>query len=146
MKCVEADIENNIPCKVRSSSPLLRPTLTHRFPQRCRAGNLNCVFEESLRGKKSNRGKKSEAMAKSLKKMEETLHTVGIAFASLLVLIPRRSSDRYIIPNCRLVWRGIYQRVASRYSRPMSTPSRRRIAGSCRQRHRLRRRRSLSHP
>ncbi|KAJ9092646.1 hypothetical protein QFC21_006710 [Naganishia friedmannii] len=58
MKCVEADIENGIPCK------------------RCRAGNLNCVFEESLRGKKSNRGKKSEAMAKSLKKMEETLHSV----------------------------------------------------------------------
>ncbi|KAL7413695.1 fungal-specific transcription factor domain-containing protein [Mrakia frigida] len=42
--------------------------------KRCKAGNHECVFEESNRGKKSS--KKHEAMAQSLRKMEHTLNTV----------------------------------------------------------------------
>lgn len=58
MKCVEADIENGVRCL------------------RCRNGNLECIFEESMRGKRSSKGKKSEIMAKNLKEMENTLETV----------------------------------------------------------------------
>jgi hypothetical protein len=35
------------------------------------------VFEESMRGKRSSKGKKSEIMAKNLKEMENTLDTVS---------------------------------------------------------------------
>ena len=59
MKCVEADIDNGVRCL------------------RCRNGNLECVFEESMRGKRSSKGKKSEIMAKNLKDMENTLDTVS---------------------------------------------------------------------
>ena len=35
------------------------------------------MFEESMRGKRSSKGKKSEIMAKNLKDMENTLDTVS---------------------------------------------------------------------
>lgn len=54
MRCVGA--ENGPPCA------------------RCSHGGHECIFEESNRGKKSV--KKTEAMAKSLRKMEQTLATV----------------------------------------------------------------------
>lgn len=54
MRCVGAEIE--APCN------------------RCKSGNHECLFEESQRGRRS--GKKSEVLAKSLKKMEATLETV----------------------------------------------------------------------
>lgn len=80
MKCVEADIDNGIRCL------------------RCRNGNLECVFEESMRGKRSSKGKKSEIMARSLKDMENTLDTVsplvarcGIVDKAEKAFVPRRS-------------------------------------------------------
>ncbi|KAI5122222.1 hypothetical protein M0805_002711 [Coniferiporia weirii] len=54
MKCVGA--ENGPPCK------------------RCEAGNHQCIFEESNRGKRST--KKHEQLTRSLRKMEKTLDTV----------------------------------------------------------------------
>ncbi|EPS94764.1 hypothetical protein FOMPIDRAFT_1038716 [Fomitopsis schrenkii] len=54
MKCVGA--ENGPPCK------------------RCQAGNHECVFEESNRGKRST--KKHEILTRSLRKMERTLDTI----------------------------------------------------------------------
>ncbi|EIN07126.1 hypothetical protein PUNSTDRAFT_89209 [Punctularia strigosozonata HHB-11173 SS5] len=54
MKCVGA--EHGPPCK------------------RCIAGNHECIFEESNRGKRST--KKQELLARSLRKMERTLDTV----------------------------------------------------------------------
>ncbi|PCH37919.1 hypothetical protein WOLCODRAFT_22945 [Wolfiporia cocos MD-104 SS10] len=54
MKCVGA--ENGPPCK------------------RCQAGNHECIFEESNRGKRST--KKHEILTRSLRKMERTLDTI----------------------------------------------------------------------
>ncbi|KAL0946465.1 hypothetical protein HGRIS_012685 [Hohenbuehelia grisea] len=54
MKCVGA--EQGPPCK------------------RCQAGNHECIFEESNRGKRSS--KKHELLTRSLRKMEKTLDTV----------------------------------------------------------------------
>ncbi|KAI0958055.1 hypothetical protein AcW1_006243 [Taiwanofungus camphoratus] len=54
MKCVGA--ENGPPCK------------------RCQAGNHECIFEESNRGKRST--KKHELLTRSLRKMERTLDTI----------------------------------------------------------------------
>ncbi|KAF8643779.1 hypothetical protein AX16_008798 [Volvariella volvacea WC 439] len=54
MKCVGA--EQGPPCK------------------RCQAGNHQCIFEESNRGKRSS--KKHELLTRSLRKMERTLDTV----------------------------------------------------------------------
>ncbi|EJD02176.1 uncharacterized protein FOMMEDRAFT_87458 [Fomitiporia mediterranea MF3/22] len=54
MKCVGA--EHGPPCK------------------RCEAGNHQCIFEESNRGKRSS--KKHEQLTRSLRKMEKTLDTV----------------------------------------------------------------------
>ncbi|KAM0751306.1 hypothetical protein T439DRAFT_380294 [Meredithblackwellia eburnea MCA 4105] len=54
MRCVGA--EEGPPCK------------------RCKTGNHECIFEESMRGRRTNR--KTDAMAKSLRKMEATLETV----------------------------------------------------------------------
>ncbi|KAF9557137.1 hypothetical protein CPC08DRAFT_669049 [Agrocybe pediades] len=54
MKCVGA--EQGPPCK------------------RCQAGNHECIFEESNRGKRSS--KKHEILTRSLRKMERTLDTV----------------------------------------------------------------------
>ncbi|KAL6298611.1 fungal-specific transcription factor domain-containing protein [Sparassis latifolia] len=54
MKCVGA--ENGPPCK------------------RCQAGNHECIFEESNRGKRST--KKHEVLTRSLRKMERTLDTI----------------------------------------------------------------------
>ncbi|KAF8582334.1 hypothetical protein K439DRAFT_1413481 [Ramaria rubella] len=54
MKCVGA--EQGPPCK------------------RCQAGNNECIFEESNRGKRSS--KKHELLTRSLRKMERTLDTV----------------------------------------------------------------------
>jgi hypothetical protein len=54
MKCVGA--EHGPPCK------------------RCQAGNHQCIFEESNRGKRSS--KKHELLTRSLRKMEQTLDTV----------------------------------------------------------------------
>ncbi|KAF9227599.1 hypothetical protein BS17DRAFT_856106 [Gyrodon lividus] len=54
MKCVGA--EQGLPCK------------------RCIAGNHECIFEESNRGKRSS--KKHELLTRSLRKMERTLDTV----------------------------------------------------------------------
>lgn len=58
MKCVGA--ENGPPCK------------------RCEAGNHQCIFEESNRGKRSanNNIRKHEQLTRSLRKMEKTLDTV----------------------------------------------------------------------
>ncbi|PAV23778.1 hypothetical protein PNOK_0084600 [Pyrrhoderma noxium] len=58
MKCVGA--ENGPPCK------------------RCEAGNHQCIFEESNRGKRSanNNVRKHEQLTRSLRKMEKTLDTV----------------------------------------------------------------------
>lgn len=72
MKCVEADIDNGVRCL------------------RCRNGNLECVFEESMRGKRSSKGKKSEIMAKNLKDMENTLDTVSLhIFARTLLSLTK---------------------------------------------------------
>ncbi|SDA01519.1 BZ3500_MvSof-1268-A1-R1_Chr10-1g02747 [Microbotryum saponariae] len=64
MRCVGA--ENGPPCK------------------RCKNGKHECIFEESQRGRRSNR--KTDMMAKSLKKMEATLETVlkSISHPSML--------------------------------------------------------------
>ncbi|KDN37751.1 hypothetical protein K437DRAFT_259683, partial [Tilletiaria anomala UBC 951] len=43
---------------------------------RCRNSGHDCIFEQSNRGKKGNKGQRAEAMAQSLKKMEATLATV----------------------------------------------------------------------
>ncbi|KAK0519435.1 hypothetical protein OC842_007458, partial [Tilletia horrida] len=58
MRCVPSDQEGGHPCK------------------RCLNSGGNCVFEASQRGKRTTKGKKAEAMAASLKKMEETLNSV----------------------------------------------------------------------
>ncbi|KAM6500251.1 Fungal specific transcription factor domain containing protein [Amanita muscaria] len=56
MKCVGA--EQGPPCK------------------RCAAGNHECIFEESNRGKRSSNDRKHELLTRSLRKMEKTLDTV----------------------------------------------------------------------
>ncbi|KAG8798478.1 hypothetical protein FRC16_007195 [Serendipita sp. 398] len=56
MKCVVTPELKDGPCK------------------RCQAGNHECIFEESNRGKRSS--KKHEQLTKSLRKMEKTLDTV----------------------------------------------------------------------
>ncbi|EIW84743.1 hypothetical protein CONPUDRAFT_116908 [Coniophora puteana RWD-64-598 SS2] len=56
MKCVGA--EQGPPCK------------------RCIAGNHECIFEESNRGKRSSNPRKHELLTRSLRKMERTLDTV----------------------------------------------------------------------
>ncbi|KAH9952175.1 hypothetical protein B0H21DRAFT_17239 [Amylocystis lapponica] len=56
MKCVGA--ENGPPCK------------------RCQAGNHECVFEESNRGKRTTNPRKHEVLTRSLRKMERTLDTI----------------------------------------------------------------------
>lgn len=56
MRCVGA--ENGPPC------------------ERCRNTNHECEFEESHRGKRSGKYQRTEAMAASLKKMEETLNSL----------------------------------------------------------------------
>ncbi|KAH9981402.1 fungal-specific transcription factor domain-containing protein [Lactifluus volemus] len=56
MKCVGA--EQGPPCK------------------RCLAGNHECIFEESNRGKRTSNTRKHELLTRSLRKMERTLDTV----------------------------------------------------------------------
>ncbi|KAG9318732.1 hypothetical protein JVU11DRAFT_831 [Chiua virens] len=56
MKCVGA--EQGPPCK------------------RCLTGGHECIFEESNRGKRSSNPRKTEVIARSLRKMERTLDTV----------------------------------------------------------------------
>ncbi|KAI0306674.1 fungal-specific transcription factor domain-containing protein [Multifurca ochricompacta] len=56
MKCVGA--EQGPPCK------------------RCIAGNHECIFEESNRGKRTSNTRKHELLTRSLRKMERTLDTV----------------------------------------------------------------------
>lgn len=48
--------------------------------KRCRAGGHECIFEESQRGRRKNQ--KTDAMAKSIKNMENTLETVLKAIAT----------------------------------------------------------------
>ncbi|CAD6976042.1 unnamed protein product [Tilletia controversa] len=58
MRCVPSTNEGGHPCK------------------RCLNSGGSCVFEVSQRGKRTSKGKRTEAMAASLKKMEETLNSV----------------------------------------------------------------------
>ncbi|KAL9932991.1 hypothetical protein V8E36_008246 [Tilletia maclaganii] len=58
MRCVPSTNEGGYPCK------------------RCVNSGGSCVFEVSQRGKRTSKGKRTEAMAASLKKMEETLNSV----------------------------------------------------------------------
>ncbi|KAE8267569.1 hypothetical protein A4X09_0g4773 [Tilletia walkeri] len=58
MRCVPSTNEGGHPCK------------------RCLSSGGSCVFEVSQRGKRTSKGKRTEAMAASLKKMEETLNSV----------------------------------------------------------------------
>ncbi|KAK9896743.1 hypothetical protein P389DRAFT_172123 [Cystobasidium minutum MCA 4210] len=48
--------------------------------KRCKAGGHECIFEESQRGRRKNQ--KTDAMAKSIKNMENTLETVLKAIAT----------------------------------------------------------------
>ncbi|KAG9039454.1 hypothetical protein FRB95_010743 [Tulasnella sp. JGI-2019a] len=82
MKCVGA--ENGPPCK------------------RCETGGHECIFEESNRGKRST--KKSEAMQRSLSKMEKTLDVVlrslgNPALQNLAETIQQQSSDHSPSPT-----------------------------------------------
>ncbi|KAG8864674.1 hypothetical protein FRC20_010166 [Serendipita sp. 405] len=61
-------------CRRLKMKCVVTPELKDGPCKRCQAGNHECIFEESNRGKRSS--KKHEQLTKSLRKMEKTLDTV----------------------------------------------------------------------